>query len=210
MGSLGNERKGLVDYALFGCPMINALVFDVDGVLVENKVFASMLEREYGISREMTAPFFHGPFEDCVLGRAELREALPEYLVKWKWPGSLDEFIRTWFAADAQVNQPMLEFISRMRGRRAALLYRQHARGQSRRLPGKAAGPRQGCSRGAFSRAGWAVRSRRSVSTTGSWLRRVWPPASCYSWMISSRTWRAPGKRGGMRSFTGGGWIWAR
>jgi putative hydrolase of the HAD superfamily len=100
--------------------MIKAIVFDVDGVLVENKVFASVLEREYGISREMTAPFFHGPFEECVLGRAELREALPEFLVKWKWPQGVDEFIRAWFEADARVNRPVLEFIGRMRagGRR--------------------------------------------------------------------------------------------
>ena len=100
--------------------MIQAVAFDVDGVLVEFKVFASVLEREYGISREMTAPFFHGPFEDCVLDRAELREALPEFLVKWNWPDSVDEFIRLWFEADAKVNQQMLEFIRRVRagGRR--------------------------------------------------------------------------------------------
>jgi putative hydrolase of the HAD superfamily len=100
--------------------MINSLVFDVDGVLVEYKVFASILEREYGISREMTAPLFHGPFEECVLGRAELSEALPEYLGRWKWPGSVDDFIHTWFEADARVNEQMLQFIRRMRasGRR--------------------------------------------------------------------------------------------
>ena len=123
--------------------MINALVFDVDGVLVENKVFASVLEREYGISREMTAPFFHGPFEDCVLGRADLREALPAYLGKWKWPGSLDEFIRTWFEADARVNQPMLAVYQNDARRREALLYRQHARAPTGCLSGKAAGVRR-------------------------------------------------------------------
>jgi putative hydrolase of the HAD superfamily len=100
--------------------MIKALVFDVDGVLVQYKVFAALLEREYGISREMTAPFFNGPFEECVLGRADLMEALPEYLARWKWPGSMEAFIRTWFEADSKVNQQMLEFIRRMRlgGRR--------------------------------------------------------------------------------------------
>jgi putative hydrolase of the HAD superfamily len=95
--------------------LINAIVFDVDGVLVEYKAFAALLEGEYGISREMTAPFFNGPFEDCVLGRTDLREALPVYLVKWKWPGGVDEFIRTWFEADSKVNQPVLQFIRTMR-----------------------------------------------------------------------------------------------
>ena len=109
--------------------MINAIIFDVDGVLVEFKVFASVLEREYGISREMTAPFFHGPFEECVLGRADLREALPEFLDKWNWPSSLDEFIHTWFEADSRVNQPMLEFIKTMRagGRRCYIASTQEA-----------------------------------------------------------------------------------
>jgi putative hydrolase of the HAD superfamily len=110
--------------------LINSLVFDVDGVLVEYKVFATLLEREYGISREMTAPFFNGPFEDCVLGRAEVSEALPEYLAKWKWPGGVDDFLRTWFDADARVNQPMLRFIKmvRARGRRCYIASTQERR----------------------------------------------------------------------------------
>jgi putative hydrolase of the HAD superfamily len=95
--------------------MINALVFDVDGVLVENKVFASVLEREYDITREMTAPFFHGPFEACVLGQADLRKALPDYLFEWKWPDTVDEFIRLWFEADARLNGQMLQFARTMR-----------------------------------------------------------------------------------------------
>jgi putative hydrolase of the HAD superfamily len=95
--------------------MIKTLVFDVDGVLVENKVFASVLEREYGITREMTAPFFRGPFEDCVLGRADLRKELPDYLFKWKWPDTLDEFIRRWFEADARLNGQVLQFAKTMR-----------------------------------------------------------------------------------------------
>jgi putative hydrolase of the HAD superfamily len=97
--------------------MINAVVLDVDGVLVEPMVFASILEREYGLSREKTAAFFHGPFERCLLGQGNLRNELHEYLLEWKWPHTLDEFIRVWFEADSRVNGEMLQFAGAMRAR---------------------------------------------------------------------------------------------
>jgi len=95
--------------------MIKALVFDVDGVLLKSMMFGRVLERDFGITPEATAPFFHGPFEQCLLGKADLREALGPFLKEWKWPHSIDEFIRRWFAADALPNAPLLEFAKAMR-----------------------------------------------------------------------------------------------
>ncbi len=168
--------------------MINALVFDVDGVLVEYKVFASVLERKYGISREMTAPFFHGPFEDCVLGQADLSEALPDYLVKWNWPGSLEKFIHTWFEADSRINEQMLHFIRAMRagGRRCYIASTQERQRVAylERLPAFT-----GLFEAASSHTSWAVKSRRGGFSTGSSLRLMRLLMSYYYWMIMSRMW---------------------
>jgi len=97
--------------------MIRAMVFDVDGVLIEPMIFASILESKYDLTRDATAPFFQGPFKRCSLGKADLKQELPQYLAKWGWPHSLEEFIRIWFEADSRINQDMLSFVKEIRGR---------------------------------------------------------------------------------------------
>jgi putative hydrolase of the HAD superfamily len=97
--------------------MIKAIVLDVDGVLVEPMVFASVLESEYGLKREKTEPFFHGPFQRFLLGEGDLRNTLPEVLAEWNVSLAVEEFMRTWFEADSRVNGQMLQFAGAMRER---------------------------------------------------------------------------------------------
>lgn len=96
-------------------PAIRSVVFDADGVLVRAGVFAEILRDRYGMSREDTAPFFQGPFIDCVLGRADLKEAMAPFLEKWGWPGTIDECLRTWFEADSALDHTALEVVDRLR-----------------------------------------------------------------------------------------------
>ena len=102
--------------------MIRAVLFDVDGVLAEAMVFARILDEKYGINEEMRSAFFQGPFKDCVLGRADLKQELLPYLEKWRshlvrhdGPGDVEDFIRSWFEADSRTNDEMLDFAQRLR-----------------------------------------------------------------------------------------------
>ncbi len=97
--------------------MISALVLDVDGVLVEPMVFASVLESEYGLTPERTAPFFHGPFQRFLLGDGDLMKQLPEFLAEWNVSLTIEEFMRIWFEADSTVNGQMLRFAGDLRAR---------------------------------------------------------------------------------------------
>ncbi len=60
-------------------PIIKALLFDVDGVLVNGEPFSALLARDYGITLEMMASFFRGPFSACLIGRANLKEELARH-----------------------------------------------------------------------------------------------------------------------------------
>lgn len=60
--------------------MIDAVLFDVDGVLVHPWRFRDLLTRKYGIAPATTAPFFRGTFESCVVGQADLLGVLPPFL----------------------------------------------------------------------------------------------------------------------------------
>ena len=80
---------------------IKAICFDADGVVVNPQMqFSKHLKREHGISPEMTRSFFNGIFNDCLVGKANLSEVLPNYLQGWNWKGSVDEFIATWLERD--------------------------------------------------------------------------------------------------------------
>ena len=95
--------------------LIRAVVFDVDGVLVHPWRFRDRLREEHGITPEMTAPFFRGPFLECVLGRADLREVLVPYLESWTWKGSVDALLQLWFTAENAPNAAVLTAVRELR-----------------------------------------------------------------------------------------------
>ena len=96
--------------------MIQSIVFDVDGVLIRDGEFARILDERYGLSVERTAAFFNGPFQDCIVGRADLKESVAPFLVDWAWPGSVDDLLELWFDADSRTNDDVWELADELRG----------------------------------------------------------------------------------------------
>lgn len=94
---------------------VKALVFDVDGVLVEPWGFANYLKLAYPAIAPQTAEFFHGVFGDCLVGKADMREVLPPFLEKWGWPHSLDTFLQLWFEMEKEVDARLLHAVAAAR-----------------------------------------------------------------------------------------------
>ena len=90
--------------------MIKAILFDVDGVLVneEKKYFSVHLEEELGISQKITKEFFATEFLDCVDGAKDLRDVLPKYLKAWGWDVSVNEALKYWHTKEHIVNEPLI------------------------------------------------------------------------------------------------------
>ena len=95
---------------------IKAVVFDADGVLVFPWRFAEHLSGELGITQEATRAFFEGKFTDCLLGKADLAQVLPPYLVEWGWTGTCEEFMQLWFSVEDAVDVRMLGAAQELRG----------------------------------------------------------------------------------------------
>lgn len=97
--------------------MIKAVLFDVDGVLSAHEPFSSRLARDHGITTDITAPFFRGPFRDCLVGKADLKQQLPLYLPQWNWQNTIDDFLSYWFTSEHSPNQPLLQVAQQLRQR---------------------------------------------------------------------------------------------
>jgi putative hydrolase of the HAD superfamily len=57
--------------------------------------------------------FFRGPFRDCVLGQADLRDAVVPFLEDWNWPGSVDDFLAAML--EAEPNDDAVDLASKLR-----------------------------------------------------------------------------------------------
>lgn len=95
---------------------IKAILFDADGVIVNPSFqFAKLLAEQYGITREMTRGFFKGIFNECCVGRAELRQVLPPYLEEWGWEDTVEGFVQLWLKTDDVVDMRIVNYISGLR-----------------------------------------------------------------------------------------------
>ena len=95
---------------------IRAVVFDIDGVLVEVR-FPTVLPKALNISSNDADDFFAGPFVNCLMGTAQLRDVLPPYLAKWGWKSSFEQFTDFWFEAESRVHTLTLALAERLRAK---------------------------------------------------------------------------------------------
>lgn len=97
--------------------LIKAVLFDVDGVLANGKRFSETLEKDLGVSKEKSLPFFTGKFLDCLVGKADLKEELEPLLDDWNWDGTIDEFLIYWFKSEHAIDEPLIEEVKKLQNK---------------------------------------------------------------------------------------------
>lgn len=101
--------------------MTKALLLDVDGVVISRKNnFSVRLAEEYRVPPDRILPFFENEFQQCIVGKADLKEELKKYLASWNWTGTVDELLEFWFASEAVKNEPLIEYVQELRKRGVA------------------------------------------------------------------------------------------
>ncbi|MFH1611302.1 MAG: HAD family hydrolase [Patescibacteria group bacterium] len=92
------------------------ILFDADGVTIDSNImFSQKLESDYGITSEKTGSFFKGVFQECMFGRADLKEELGKVIKDWGWTKSVDEMLKEWFDFENLPNKEMFELIKQLR-----------------------------------------------------------------------------------------------
>jgi putative hydrolase of the HAD superfamily len=97
--------------------MIKVLIFDADGVLINGDIFSKRFSKEYNIDINKINPFFDGPFKDCLVGKADLKEVITPYLEEWGWKNGVDSFLEYWFATEYSIDQELINYIQDCRGK---------------------------------------------------------------------------------------------
>lgn len=92
---------------------MKTLLLDVDGVLVTPpEPFSSTLMQRHP---EALHAFFHGPFVEASIGRADLRDHLPALLDATAYAGDVDAFLHKWFRFEHHLNAPLIETVQALR-----------------------------------------------------------------------------------------------
>ena len=95
---------------------IKAIVLDADGVIINKPdMFSVQYQKEFGISNDVMLPFFKGRFQDCLVGKADLKEELEPLLKKWAWPGLVEELLDYWFKSEHYIDEKIVAEIARLK-----------------------------------------------------------------------------------------------
>lgn len=85
--------------------MIKTIIFDADGVLINSEKFSDVLRRDYDVDVVKEKEFFTNIFQDCLVGKADLKKSLAPYLPAFGWKGTVDEFLDYWFKSGHSINK---------------------------------------------------------------------------------------------------------
>lgn len=90
-------------------------MFDADGVVIQSQMFSYKYAQEFNIKISELDDFFKTDFQECLVGRSDLKIAIAPWLKKWNWPRSVDDFLDYWFKAEHNLNFDLIQNIRELR-----------------------------------------------------------------------------------------------
>lgn len=89
-------------------------LIDIDGVINHATRFSGRYAADYSVSPSALAPFFTGPFQECLTGQRDLKQELAPILSSWGWKGTVEELLHYWFAGEINPQPEVVAEIKRM------------------------------------------------------------------------------------------------
>ncbi len=95
--------------------MIKAILFDADGMLIKTDMWSVTFSKEFNVPYKKVLPFFQNEFQDCLVGKADLKKEIRPYLKRWKWYKSVDDFLDYWFKSEDKIDKRFIKIIDSLR-----------------------------------------------------------------------------------------------
>jgi putative hydrolase of the HAD superfamily len=91
-------------------------MLDADGVCsIPSEPFSRVYARRIGVPPESFESFFKGPFQEALLGRADLSTLIQEHHDLWQWDGPFDQLLSDWCETENVPNRELLGIIKQLR-----------------------------------------------------------------------------------------------
>jgi putative hydrolase of the HAD superfamily len=90
-------------------------MFDADGVVIQSQMFSYKYAQEFNIKISELDDFFKTDFQECLVGKSDLKIAITPWLEKWNWSRSVDDFLDYWFKAEHNLNFDLIKNIRELR-----------------------------------------------------------------------------------------------
>ena len=95
---------------------IKAILFDADGVIINSPSYFSIkYQKEFGVQNSLMEPFFKNKFQECLVGKADLKDELKPLLKHWKWNGPVDDLLKWWFKSEHYIDEKVIKVIENLR-----------------------------------------------------------------------------------------------
>jgi putative hydrolase of the HAD superfamily len=90
-------------------------MFDADGVVIQSEMFSHKYVKEFNLDISELDSFFMSDFQECLIGKSDLKIVIKPWLKKWRWSKSVDEFLHYWFKSEHNLNFELIETINELR-----------------------------------------------------------------------------------------------
>jgi putative hydrolase of the HAD superfamily len=90
-------------------------IFDGDGVVLNGPVFSQDLQKYYGVPVEQGTAFIMGPYQDCMVGKTDVKAALKAAIQQWNIVASPEELLQFWLERGNIYDEGLCDYISALR-----------------------------------------------------------------------------------------------
>lgn len=94
---------------------IKYILFDTDWVVVHSDMWSNEYSRRTQLPISAMQEFFAYGFQNCLVGKADLKEVLPQYLHSWGWKWTAEEYLINWFEYENKPDTELVKVIQKLR-----------------------------------------------------------------------------------------------
>lgn len=98
--------------------MIKVMLFDTDGMIIRRPLrFSDRYAEDFDVHPGVLNDFFAHEFQECLVGKRDLKQELAKRVESWGWDKSVEELMEYWFAGESDIDSRVLETVSILRAR---------------------------------------------------------------------------------------------